>query len=340
MKTISKFLSLALIASLMAACGSKEAKTDATENKEAELPLVKVQKVSEQEVPRIMEYTATVEAYKTNNISTSTMNRIKKITVDVGSNVRAGQTLVVLDDVNISQAEMRLANQQRNYDRAVQLLNIGGGTQQSVDQLKTELDAAARALQNMKENAVLTAPMSGVVTARNYDPGDMTGSLPILVVEQQNPVKVILNVSENDYPNVKLGQKVDVRLDVYGDEVFSGTIHLIHPSVDTATRTFQVEVTINNGGSRVRTGMFARVSINYGTANHVVVPDLAVIKQQGSAVRYVYVYKDGKVEIRNVTLGQRLDNAYELIDGVANGEEVVVSGHGRLTDGVQVKVTE
>ena len=340
MKTISKFLSLALIASLMAACGSKEAKTDATENKEAELPLVKVQKVSEQEVPRIMEYTATVEAYKTNNISTSTMNRIKKITVDVGSNVRAGQTLVVLDDVNIAQAEMRLANQQRNYDRAVQLLNIGGGTQQSVDQLKTELDAAARALQNMKENAVLTAPMSGVVTARNYDPGDMTGSLPILVVEQQNPVKVILNVSENDYPYVKLGQKVDVRLDVYGDEVFSGTIHLIHPSVDTATRTFQVEVTINNGGSRVRTGMFARVSINYGTANHVVVPDLAVIKQQGSAVRYVYVYKDGKVEIRNVTLGQRLDNAYELIDGVANGEEVVVSGHGRLTDVVQVKVTE
>ena len=336
MKTITKIFALASAAALFAACSSDKAESNAT--KTEELPIVTVQQVAEQEVPRIMEYTATVEAYKTNNISTSTMNRIKRITVDVGANVGAGQTLVVLDDVNIAQAEMRLANMKRDYDRAVQLLNIGGGTQQTVDQLKTELDAATRALTNMKENAVLTAPMSGVVTARNYDPGDMTGAQPILVIEQQNPVKVVLNVSESDYPNVKVGQKVDVRLDTYGDEVFAGTVHLIHPSVDSATRTFKVEVTITNAGSRVRTGMFARVSINYGTAIHVVVPDLAVIKQQGSAVRYVYVYKDGKVEIRNVTLGQRLDNAYELIDGVQNGETVVVTGHTRLTDGASVQL--
>ena len=335
MNSIKQILSMACASLLLVSCSGKE--ETATQQVD-EKPLVKIQKVYEQEVPQTAEYTATVEGFKTNNISTSTPNRIKRILVDVGSPVRAGQALVILDDVNIEQQKIRLANQKVNLDRAKELLNIGGGTQQTVDQLQAEYDAAMRAYNNAKENTVLTSPMSGVVTVKNNDPGDYTSGAPILVIEQMQPVKVVVSVNESDFPRIKKGQKVDVKLDVYGDEVFTGTVYLIHPSIDSETRTFQVEVTLPNSDNRVRSGMFARVIFNFGAKKNVVVPDMAVVKQTGSGNRYVYVYKDGKVSFIKVELGQRLGNSYELLSGVPSGSDVVISGQSRLNDGMEVGI--
>ena len=335
MKSINKLMSVACASALLFSCSGKQEQAATVAE---ELPLVTIEKVSEEDVPQIVSYTATVEPFKTNNISASSSNRIKSILVDVGSTVAAGQTVAVLDAVYIDQQEIRIANMKREYDRAVELLNIGGGTQQSVDQLKTEYDAAVRSLKNMKENVKLISPISGVVTARNYDPGDMTGQLPILTVEQQNPVKVMVNISEQDYTKVKKGMKVKVTLDVYGDEEFEGTVYLVHPTVDSSTRTFTVEVTLPNSNSRIRTGMFARVEFNYGTMRHVVVPDRAVVKQSGSGNKYVYVYKDGKVSYNRVQLGQRLGTRYELLSGVENNSDVVITGQTRLADGARVEI--
>lgn len=300
---------------------------------------MKIENVHRQQVEQLEEYTATVEAFKTNNISSSSPNRIKQILVDVGSHVAKGQKVVVLDDVNIEQLRVRLENAEREYNRAVKLLEIGGGTQQSVDQLKTELDASRRQYRNLMENTVLVSPIAGVVTARNYDPGDMTGSLPILTIEQVHPVKVMVNVSEADFPKVHKGMKVSIKLDVYPDEEFTGTVYLIHPSVDSSTRTFTVEITIDNKDNRVLPGMFARVTFNYGTRDNVVVPDRAVVKQSGSGNKYVYVLNaDSTVSYNRVELGRRIDNTYELLSGVEDGSNVVVSGQTRLANGAKVSV--
>lgn len=330
-----------LLAAMFSSCSDKKSDTKDTQKAE-ENPKVEVRQVFEQTVPQIAEYTATVEAFKTNNITTSTPNRIKSILVDVGSKVAKGQRLVVLDDVNIDQLKVRIDNVEREYNRALRLLEIGGGTQQSVDQIKTELDAQRRQYANMVENTVLVSPISGVVTARNYDPGDMTGAQPILTIEQLRPVKIMVNVSESEYPLVKNGMKVDIRLDVYGDENFTGTVHLIHPTIDAATRTFTVEITIDNADERVRPGMFARVFMNFGEALHVVVPDRAVVKQSGSGNKYVYVYDPNTktVSYNRVELGQRIDDAYEIVNGVPADAYVVITGQTRLADGVKVDVID
>lgn len=330
----SKILSLAALSLLMTACTSEEKK----EVVEEALPIVKIEKVYAEEVPQVINYTATVEPFKTNNITANAANRIKEIKVDVGHNVVAGQPLVILDNVNVEQLEVRIANQEREYNRAVELLNIGGGTQQAVDQLKTELDASKRSLRNLKENMVLTSPISGVVTARNYENGDMTGALPILTIEEMRPVKIMVNVSESEFPKIKKGMSVDVKLDTYGDEVFKGTVYLIHPTINSATRTFQVEITVPNSDGRIHSGMFARVDIQFGTASHVVVPDRAVVKQTGSGTRYVFTHKDGVVSYHEVELGQRLGDRYELLSGIENDAEVVVSGQTRLGDGMKVQI--
>ncbi len=305
-----------------------------------EIPVVELDVAHSTEVPRTGEYTATVEAFKTNNISSSTPNRIKSIKVDVGSKVSAGEVLVVLDDASIEQLRVRLENMEREYNRAAKLLEIGGGTRQAVDNARTELEAARRQYDNLKENTILTSPISGVVTARNYDPGDMTGNLPILTVEQVKPLKVIVNISESEFTKVHEGMDVSLSFDVYGDERFPGKVYLIHPTIDPATRTFTVEVTIPNTDNRILPGMFARVYINFGTSNHVVVSDRAVVKQSGSANRYVYVFNpaDSTVSYNKVELGQRIGDTYELLSGVNDNDFIVITGQTRLIDGSKVEV--
>ena len=335
MKT-KKLLPIALLVLTLVSCTGKDDKKT-TEVKE-ELPIVEVVTIAQEAVKHTSEYTGTVEAFKTNNISSNSGARIKRILVDVGSHVARGQRLVILDDVNIAQQQISLANLKRELDRARELVKIGGGTQQAVDQLQAQYDATARAIRTMQENTVLTSPVSGVVTAKNYDAGDLPAGLPVLTIEQQQPLKVIVNVNESEYPKVKRGMPVTVKFDTYGDEVFQGQVYLIHPTIDPTSRTFQVEVTITNRGDKVRTGMFARVNFNYGTSHSVVVPDRAVQKQVGSGVRYVWVYQGGEVELREVELGQRLEDRYEIKGGLAAGSQVVIAGASRLSDGAKVEL--
>lgn len=334
---MKKLTYITLVAMLvMSSCGEKKA-TQVVEQEE--LPIVTVDVVHAREVPQHKEYTATVEAENVNNISPNAPNRIKSITVDAGDNVHTGQLLVTLDDSNAEQLRINIEQIEREYNRARQLLDIGAGTQQAVDQLQAQLDATRTQYANVLENTQLRSPINGVVTARNYDPGDMTGNLPVLTVGQVVPtVKVMLNVSENDFAKVTRGLPVTVTFDAYGDRTFSGTVTRVYPTIDANTRTFQVEVKVNNPGGEIRPGMFARVGVDFGTQNNVVVPDRAVVKQTGSGNKYVYVYANGKVSYNRVQLGQRMDDAYELLEGVSDGDTVVISGQTRLADGVKVEI--
>ena len=303
-----------------------------------EKPLVRLETVKTQEVEQIQEFTATVEANVVNNIVPSMSLRINDILVEVGDHVRKGQVLAQMDKTNLLQSQTQLENIQLEYDRAFELYKVGGASKQSLDAQKTQLDVAKTAYENLKENTRLVSPINGIVTARNYDNGDMFGAEPVVTVEQISPVKILINVSESFYTRVRKGMDVNVKVEVYGDEIFHGKVSLIYPTVDPQTRTFPVEIKLPNKDLKVRPGMFARVTMNFGTQNHVVAPDLSIIKQAGSGDRYIYVYKDGKVSYNKVLLGRRMDDKYEIISGVSDGDQVVVAGQSRLTNGAEVSV--
>lgn len=288
-----------------------------------------------------MSYTATVEADNSNNIDPSSPNRIKTINVEVGDRVSRGQVLVTLDRANIDQLKVNLDDAQREYNRAKKLLEIGAGTQQAVDQLLTKLEATRTQYKNLLENTVLTSPISGVVTARNYDPGDMTGNLPVLTVGQITPiVKVMIHPAEADLTKIKRGMPVDITFDAFPGEQFPGKISRIYPTIDPATRTFQVEIDIQNPKAEILPGMFARVGVTLGEANNIVVPDRAVVKQTGSGNKYIYVYSGGTVRFNRVELGQRLGAEYVILSGINDGDTVVITGQNGLADGVKVQVVK
>ena len=288
-----------------------------------------------------MSYTATVEADNSNNIAPSSPNRIKTINVEVGDRVSRGQVLVTLDRANIDQLKVNLDDAQREYNRAKKLLEIGAGTQQAVDQLLTKLEPPRTQYKNLLENTVLTSPISGVVTARNYDPGDMTGNLPVLTVGQITPiVKVMIHPAEADLTKIKRGMPVDITFDAFPGEQFPGKISRIYPTIDPATRTFQVEIDIQNPKAEILPGMFARVGVTLGEANNIVVPDRAVVKQTGSGNKYIYVYSGGTVRFNRVEIGQRLGAEYEILSGINDGDTVVITGQNGLADGVKVQVVK
>lgn len=319
---------------------SHETQTTFKSSEEQEAVNVKVKTVSARDVDQLVEFTANVQSDVVNKIAPQAPTRIRKINVEVGDRVSAGQTLVVLDNNNENQLQAQLKNLETEFNRIDVLYQAGGVSKSQWEQVKTQLDVMRQSMKNIEENTRLVSPISGVVTARNYDNGDLySGAQPVLVVEKLSPVKILLDVNEQYYRQVKVGMPVDhISLDAYPGETFSGKVSIIYPTLNTMTRTFQVEVTIANNDRRVRPGMFARVALNFGQQRHVLVPDQAVVKQTGSGERYVYVVNEGRSYHRTVVLGRRIDAEYEVLEGLQEGDNVVVFGHNVLNDGRLVNV--
>ncbi len=319
--------------------GSQEKKAEDAASEKVDTVLVKIDTVKLQPVEQLYNFTATVEPEAKNNIAASMPGRIVEILTEVGKEVQKGQLLVKMDPTSLLQTQTQLANLEVDYKRATELFNAGGASKQMVDQLQVQLDNLRTTYKNLSENVNLVSPVSGVVTARNFDNGDMySGAMPILTVMQIRPVKMKINVSETYFSQIKMGMNVDIVLDVYPEESFTGKVSLIYPTIDASTHTFAVEVTIGNANMRIRPGMYAKATLNFGTRKSIVVPDVAVQKQSGSNDKYVFSVKDGVAKYHQVELGRRLAGSYEILSGLTPGEIIVTAGQTRLIEGTPVEI--
>lgn len=341
MKKVMILASAAMVVLASSCVGGKETPTTFKTNEEAEAVNVKVQTVTAREVSQLEEFTANVEADVTNNIAPQSPVRIRKICVEVGQRVSQGQTLVLLDNNSLDRLKLQLDNTEREFNRTDELYKVGGCSKSAWEQAKAGLDVMRQQYENLVENTRLVSPCSGVVTKRNYDNGDLyNGQVPVLVVEKTSPVKILINVNEQYYSQVKVGMPIEnITLDAYPGETFQGKVSIVYPSLDANTRTFPVEVRIANNDQRVRPGMFARVTLNFGSQTRVMLPDQSIVKQTGSGEQYVYVLNaDSTVSHQSVVLGRRLGAEYEAVSGVSDGQTVVIFGQTLLNDGHKVHV--
>jgi len=330
-------ISAATILLLYACGGGKNA--EQTEAASDDAVAVKVQTVAEQPVEQLSELTGNIEAYRVNFIAPTIPGRIDNILAEVGDRVRRGQLLVQMDRTNLVQAQLQLANAERELGRVAELHKSGSATQQQYDQLTSQVDVLRETIRNLVENTELLSPIDGVVTSRFFDAKNIfAGAQPILVVMQMSPVKVMVNISEFFFPQVRTGMEVRVRLDTYPDKQFTGRINIIYPTIDQMSRTFRAEVSIANADMALRPGMFARVELNLGALDHVIVPDVAVIRQPGTNTRYVFTVENGLAHRREVQLGRLLGDQFEVISGLEPGAQVVVAGQSRLLDQTQVRI--
>ena len=330
---------IAALAMAAVSCGSNNS-NNGPAAPAATTPNVEITQAVARDVPQESTYASTIQAYAVNNIMPQQGSRIRKINVEVGDYVQKGQVLAEMDRMQLAQLELQIQNDELEYERLKSLYKEGGVSQSDFETAELGYKVRKTNYENIKENTILRSPISGFITARNFDSGDMFSmSAPLFVVQQVVPVKLLVGISESEYTKVKKGDKVTLTVDAIPGRSFAGKIERLYPTVDAATHTFKVEVNVPNTDKVLRPGMYARVTVNFGNLHHVVLPDQAVVRMEGTGQRFVYVLNaDETVSFVPVTLGRHIGSEYEITGGLAEGAQVVLKGQSTLKDGIKVNV--
>ena len=333
---------MAAVASLVACGGKGGEKAATTTKKEAEK--VKVLTLESERIAKTLELSSTLEGYETMNISPSITGHIEHIYVEVGSRVQKGAMLVRMDQTQLNTTRINLASTKTELDRVTALKASGSVSEQVYDQTKAGYDQLVETERFQNENTFVKAQFAGVISAKNFEDGEMYTGAPILTLTQINRLKAIINIPETYFPKVKQGMKVEVESDIYPGEVFPATIEIVYPTVDPQSHTFQAKLNIPNNSEKIRPGMYVRTRLAVGEVDAIVVPYQSVLKLTGSNDRYVFVNNGGTARRVAVTLGQRFDDRIEVLpieeSAMKAGDQLVVTGQARLVDGDKLEIVE
>lgn len=331
-----KITALALAAAMVVACGVKQ-----QQQEEEVVAQVETSIVQKMEIDRTVEFSTTLEGYLKQNVAPSLTGKIEHIFVEVGTNVKEGSMLVRMDQNQINTTKLTYANLGVELSRMENLRESGAVSQQALDQIKLSYDQTKQSLDFLEKNTYVKAPFSGVISAKNYEDGELYSGQPILVLTQINTLKALIGISESYFPQVKAGMTVDITSDIYPGEVFKGVIEIVYPTIDASSHTFQVKVKISNGSLKLRPGMYVKTRLALGRLNAIVVPYQSVLKMTGSNDRYVFVNEDGVAKRIFVEMGQRYNEMVEIVgDSLQEGDKLVTLGQSKLVDGIKINVVK
>lgn len=342
MKFFKYFTLIILTIVFLGSCGKKQSNN---QNQAKEVIPVEVTVVKKTSIDREIELVGNLLAWREANLGAQTTARVRKIYVDAGSRVNEGDLLFEMDDTQLAQAKIQYQVAKDNYDRLKPLYENGSISQSQFDQVKAAYETAEKTYQLLLTNTQFRAPFGGVVTAKRLNDGEVfllapggAGAPTIVSMMQINPLKLILNVSENNLKDVKLNQAVEIKSDIFPNEVYKGNISRINPAVNPASRTFEVEVRIPNPNEKLKPGMYVRAKILLGKSEGIIVNRSAALKQLGSTAYYGFVVKDNVAKRVELTLGKEFDSQVEITNGLNEGEYLVTRGQGLLKDGSKVEI--
>lgn len=281
-------------------------------------------------------------------LTAATTQLVEKVRFADGQSVPRGAILVELrnseQDAGLEQAQARLVQARREYERWKQLGERGFASKASVDQyqatyLSAQADvAAARARQN---DRLIRAPFAGVVGLSDVAPGALVNpGAPIVTLDDLDSLRVDFQVPERYLAELRPGQPIAAHVDAFPGQVISGRIALLDTRVDERTRAITARAEFPNPGHRLKPGMMMRVAIARGSRQGLAIPESALSTQGDSAFVYVLHGQGGRttVEQRPVVTGLRQDGFVEITQGLAAGERLVGDGLNKIQPGQPVRV--
>ena len=330
---------LYLLAALaLVGCGKQE--TAATQEEER-VEQVRTTVLQPREIEREISVSTNLQGYLTQNVAPSLTGKIEHIYCEVGNKVSQGDNLVRMDQTQYKTTKITMANLEIEKNRVEQLLRSGSATQQQYDQITTQFNSTKEQLEFLETNTYVKAPFAGVISAKNYEDGELYGGQPIVVLTQIDKLKALVAIPETYFPLFKEGMKLTLVTDIYPDQVFPATVEIVYPTIDPSSHTFQCKIVIPNSKNLLRPGMYVTTTIGLGKANALVVPYQSVEKLVGANDRYVFLNEGGQAKRVSVTLGQRFDQDIEIIaPEIVPGVEVVTTGQHKLVDGVKINIVE
>lgn len=343
------FYSLLLISSIVvASCAGKGQNKDTKTNTEKAEP-IHIMKLDYQSISRSIETTATLLAFEEIHLAPASPGRIDHILVEIGSRVKKGDLLVQMDKTQLHQAEVQLKTVETDFKRLDTLRKTGSISLQQYDQLKSQYEIAQSNVDFLSDNIRLKAPFNGVISGKYFESGELYSGAPlpsigkaaIVSLVQIDRLKILVPVSEAYYPLISKDMEVKVFSDLYPEKTFTAKIFNIYPTLDPISRSFNVELALNNADGLLRPGMFARININFDNVEGLLLPSVAVLKLQGSNDRYLFIEENGLAKRISVTVGNRYNDKVEVIsDKLKPGDHVITTGQARLLDGMKVEVIQ
>ena len=335
-----RILSLSL-ASLLLLSGCGQGRQQAGVQAFDRTEQVEITVVSRASVSRSLVVSSTLQGYQTMNIAPSLTGKIEQICVEVGDKVRKGDLLVQMDRNQYNTAKLAYTNLKVEMERVEALNRSGAVSRQTYDQTKLSYDQASENYQFLEQNTFVRARFDGVISAKNYEEGELYSGAPILVLTEITALKALVSVPESYFPYVRQGMAVQVESDIYPGERFPASIEVVYPTVDATSHTFQLKIRIPNASLRLRPGMYVHTRIEMGSAEAITVPYQAVQKMTGSNDRYVFVDDGGVARRVFVRLGQRYDEKVEILgDDLREGDRLVTVGQAKLVDGIRLNVVK
>jgi RND family efflux transporter MFP subunit len=290
--------------------------------------------------PVVESFPAQVVSRRTAEVATRTSGSVERVLVDVGSAVREGQEMVLLDATDI-EARVRAARAaetlaRRAHGRLAALQADGAASDQELDQAVARLEAAAAGLAEVRAQegyAVVRAPFDGVVTRRDVDPGDLAvPGRPLLTVVQPQSLEVRADLPAASAAHLVPGTPVTVLGDGDG-VVVSASVSRIVPALDAGSRRVRVEITLP-GGTELLPGAYVRIELTAPGEGPRWIPADAVVRR--GQLTGVYAVEDGYLRLRWLRLGDRRGDGVELLAGPAGELAVVRRPTATLADGLPV----
>ncbi|MGE8546034.1 efflux RND transporter periplasmic adaptor subunit [Alcaligenes sp. Marseille-Q7550] len=307
---------------------------------------VEVAAVQQRELTRDVAAVGSLVARDSVMLRAEISGRIAAISFEEGRPVKKGQVLVQLDDAmaraQLQQAQANLNLIGSQHRRSSELSRQGFISQQARDESgsrlavqQAELDLARVQLDKTR----IRAPFDGVTGLRNVSVGDYVGPGADLVqVEAIASLNVDFRIPEQYLADVRAGMPVELRFDAFPGQPRRGTVLAVSPVVDAAGRSILLRAQVPNEDGALRPGLFARVRLELSRQQALMVPETA-LAPAGQA-QYVYVVKDGRAVRRQVDVGLRQDGWVQVSGELKAGENVLVAGLQKVTDGVPVDIQE
>jgi len=326
---------MSLAALSLMACSKQQTTTETEERVEQ----VRTTVLQPREIEREISVSTNLQGYLTQNVAPSLTGKIEHIYCEVGDRVNAGGDLVRMDQTQFKTTQISMSNLEIEKNRIEQLLKTGSATQQQYDQICTQYNSTREQLDFLRVNTYVKAPFSGVISAKNYEDGELYSGQPILILTQIDRLKALVAIPETYFPLFKEGMKLTLTSEIYPERTFPATVEIVYPTIDASSHTFQVKIVIPNQQNLLRPGMYVTTTIGLGKANTIVAPYQAIEKLVGANDRYVFLNDNGRAKRVSVTLGQRFDQEIEIIaPEIVPGVEMVTTGQHKLVDGVKINV--
>lgn len=290
-------------------------------------------------------FPGTIEESESSNISFSTAGTILTFNVREGDMVRKGQVIATLDDSSLKSAydmaNATLAQAQDAFNR-MKILHDANSLPEikwvDVQQKLVQAQSAADIARNALDDAVLRAPVSGRVSDKMADAGQVAvPGIPVVKLIQIGDVKAVISVSQNEMSKFKIGDKAFVSFNDAPDVRYEGTLIEKGLSANPLSRTFEVKYIIANKGTELLPGMICNVEVpGVESVNAIILPKSAVLLSEDNK-NFVWLDSMGVAKKRTVTVSAMNEGGLEITSGLSDGEKVIVKGQHKVSNGMAVE---